>query len=75
MRVALPHKLHTYLLTLGMRGSNLETNLKVTVGNPELQGSSLAVNRSAGEVRVLFTYDAGSPNAFPRIRMYDRRWD
>lgn len=58
----MPYGQHTYMLTLKMQGMNLDTGVKLVVGNQVFQGAALNYNRAAHEMRVLFTYDAGGVN-------------
>ncbi|MCX6377096.1 MAG: hypothetical protein NTU88_13865 [Armatimonadetes bacterium] len=57
----LPYSMHTYMLTVSLFNANA-SQLRVKIGDTYLPTSGLAVNTATGEVRAVFTYNAGGTN-------------
>jgi hypothetical protein len=58
----LAYGVHTYALTLGLRGTNLSDSLQLTIGQNQVAASSMVIRPQTGEVHVFFQYDAGGAN-------------
>lgn len=57
---SLPSGQHTYIVTLGIHADNARDHIMVSMGNDEYRGDDLFYTESTGEIRLLFSYDAGA---------------
>lgn len=57
----LPSGLHTYMLTLSMTGENIADHVVLQIGENEFDSSNYVYTPTTGDIRLLFTYDAGAP--------------
>jgi hypothetical protein len=58
----LPSGMHTYVLTLGLKGPTVEDCVKIKIGNMEFAKGSMVMNPPTSEARVMFSYQAGTQN-------------
>lgn len=64
---SLPSGQHTYILTLGIHADNARDHIMVSMGNSEYRGEDLFYTESTGDIRLLFSYDAGANDNDNRI--------
>jgi hypothetical protein len=58
----LPSGLHTYVFTLSLHGVDVADHIVLQMGANEFDSSDYVYNPTTGDIRFLFTYDAGAPD-------------